>query len=133
MAVVEPVVKLDDIVARYVALRDKKAQLKAKYDADVAEIERGLERCEAYFLQRMQEQGLEALPTSAGTAYKSVQRSFKVADWDSFLPFVREHGLWTMLEKRAAKSAVEEYVTAHNDLPPGLDSHAKVVVNVRRS
>lgn len=123
---------LEDVVAKYVALRDRKAQLEAKCKADVAEINRALDKLEVYFLNRMNAQGLEALPTAAGTAYKSVRTSVKVADWDSFLEFVREGEHWTMLERRASKSAVEEYKEANQDLPPGLDAHSEVVVNVRR-
>lgn len=131
--VTETAVNLDSIVERYIALRDKKSALKAKYDADVAEIERALTKCENFFLARMRELGLESINTAAGTAYRSTRTSARVADWDSFLGHVRATGSWSMLEKRAAKGAIEEYRNENDDLPPGIDWREEVTVNVRRS
>lgn len=128
-----PVVAIDNIVAKYVQLRDKKAEIEAKAKAEVAEINRALEKCEIFLLQKMQEQGLEALPTAFGTAYKQTKHSYSVADWDSFLTFVRQGEHWAMLERRAAKKAVDEYRDEESDLPPGLNARSEVVVNVRRS
>lgn len=124
---------IDQIVEKYIALRDKKAQFKAEYEAKVSEIDQALARIESHLMERMQQQGLKSLPTTAGTAYIQHRTAASVADWDSFLGFVREHDAWTMLEKRASKSAVEEYKAANDDLPPGINWNESVVVNVKRS
>lgn len=125
--------KLDEIVAKYLELRDKKKVYKDEYDAKVAELDTAMDRIEAYMLKQMGEQGLENLPTSAGTAYKSIRTSATVADWDSFLNFVKSNEAWSMLERRAAKAAVDEFVTANGDLPPGININRAVVCNIRRS
>jgi hypothetical protein len=124
---------IDQIVEKYITLRDKKAVFKAEYEAKVAEIEVALDRIESHLMTRMQEQGLKSLPTSAGTAYIQHRTSVTTADWASFLGFVREHDAWNMLEKRPSKSAVEEFKEANNDLPPGINWTESVVVNVKRS
>lgn len=125
--------KLDEIVAKYMQLRDRKKVIKDEYDAKVADLDAAMERIENYLLAEMQKSGLKNLPTEAGTAYMSTRTSATVADWDSLLHFVREHELWTMLEKRVSKTAVDEYVAANDDLPPGVNVTQAVVVNIRRS
>lgn len=123
----------DQLIEKYIALRDKKAQFKAEYEAKVGEIDAALDRIEKHLLTNMQAQGLKALPTTAGTAYIQHRTSASVADWDSLLGFIREHGAWSMLEKRVAKTAVEEYRAANDELPPGINWYESVVVNVKRS
>lgn len=124
---------LDDIIKKYIELRDKKAEYKAEYEAKVSEIETALTRIERHLLGKMQEQGLKSLPTNAGTAYIQHRTSATVADWESVLSFIKEHDAWGMLEKRVSKSVVEEYKNENNDLPPGINWSEAIVVNVKRS
>lgn len=125
--------KLDLIVERYVQLRDKKAQMKAAYEASVADITTGMNRLENAILATLNEQGAESFRTARGTAYKSTSTSATVADWDSLLGFVRENDRWDMLEKRVSKTAVDQFRAANDDLPPGINYRESVSVGVRRS
>jgi len=125
--------KLDLIVERYVQLRDKKAQMKAAYEASVADITTGMNRLETAILATLNEQGAESFRTAHGTAYKSTSTSATVADWDSLLGFVRENDRWDMLEKRVSKTAVDQFRAANDDLPPGINYRESVSVGVRRS
>lgn len=124
---------VDEIVARYIALRDKKAEIKAKYDAEVEAIDAAMERVENYLLKLMTELGVESIRTSAGTPYISRRTSATVADWDSFLSWVRSNGEWAMLERRANKTVVQTWRDEHNDLPPGINWREERVVNIKRS
>ena len=125
--------KLDLIVERYVLLRDKKAQIKAEYEASVADITVALNRLEGAILATLNDQGAESFRTAHGTAYKSTSTSATVADWDSVLAFVRQNDRWDMLEKRVSKVAVEQFRAANDDLPPGINWREAVSVGVRRS
>jgi hypothetical protein len=124
---------VDEIVARYIALRDKKAEIKAKYDAEVEAIDAAMSRVENYLLKLMTELGVESIRTSAGTPYVSRRTSATVADWEVFLDWVRSNGEWSMLERRANKTVVQSWREEHNDLPPGLNWREERVVNVNRS
>jgi hypothetical protein len=124
---------VDEIVARYIALRDKKAEIKAKYDAEVEAIDAAMSRVENYLLKLMTELGVESIRTSAGTPYVSRRTSATVADWEVFLDWVRSNGEWSMLERRANKTVVQSWREEHNDLPPGLNWREERVVNVKRS
>lgn len=127
--------KLDALVEKYIFLRDKKAQIKAEYDAKVGEIDQMLDRIEAVLLQAFQDAGMDSVRTSAGTAYKSVRTSAQVADWDAFRTFVQQNDPeLTMIERRCNKTAVEQFKAANDgSLPPGLNWREELVVNIRRS
>lgn len=125
--------QLDKIVERYVLLRDKKAQMKAEFDASVADINAAMDRLENAILQTLTAQGVESVRTEHGTAYKSTSTSATIADWDAFLSFVQENERYDMIEKRCAKTAVEQYRAANDDLPPGVNWREAVTVNVRRA
>ena len=124
---------MEDLVERYIQLRDAKSKLAAKYKEDAGKIDGILDKIEAYILESFKEQGVESARTASGTAYKSVRTSATVADWDAILSFIQSKELWNMLDHRVSKKAVEEYKTEHGDLPPGLNWGEELVINVRRS
>lgn len=124
---------IDEIIAKYIVLRDKKAVLKASYDASVADIDNALSRIEGHLLTKMQEQGLKSMPTPAGTAYIQHRTAATVADWPAILSYIQANALWSMLEKRVSKIAVEEFKSANDELPPGINWSESIVVNVKRS
>lgn len=125
--------KLDQIVERYVKLRDRKTQLKAAYEASVADINTAMARLENAIQATLDKQGVEAVRTEHGTAFKSTSTSATVADWDSLLSFVRENERWDMLEKRVAKTAVDAFREEHDDLPPGVNYRQAISIGVRRA
>lgn len=124
--------KINEIVEKYISLRDRKAGIKKEYDERVAKIDQVMEKMEAIILKRLDESGSESVSTKQGTAYKATRTSATVADWDAFLAHVQRHEAWELLEHRAAKKAVEEYKTANADVPPGVNWRSEVVVNIRR-
>lgn len=125
--------KLDSIVERYIALRDRKSEMKKEYDSKVAAIDEGLEKIENFMLKHLQSTGSSSIRTEAGTFFKQVVTKASVADKDTFMSYVRDNDLWALLEVRASKSAVDQFRTEHNDLPPGINWTETLTVNVRRS
>ncbi len=125
--------KMSDLVAKYIELRDKKAEYKAEYDVKVGRIEEALDKIEAKLLEVFDSAGMDSVKTEAGTAYVSTRTAASVADRDSFMEFVRTNDEWPLLEIRASKAAVEEYRSQHDDLPPGINWREERVVNIRRS
>lgn len=121
------------LVERYIALRDRKTELKAAYDASVADIDTAMERVENYLLHVMQELGVESVRTPFGTPYISRRTSASVADWESFLDFVKRNDEWSMLKRDVTKTVIASWRAAHNDLPPGLNWREERVVNIKRS
>lgn len=121
-----------DLVRKYIAARDRKAEMKKAYDESVAKIDAVLDRVEAELLRYFSDNGLDSIKTDAGTAYRTTRTSATVADWDACFNFIREHELWHMLEHRVSKKAVEEFKAANDELPVGINWREEAVVNIRR-
>lgn len=125
--------KMDELVRTYIQVREKKSQLKAAYEEKASELTALQDKIEALLLIKFGELGVESIKTDEGTAYTSVQTRASVADWDTFWAFVKEHEAYDMVERRVSKAAVEQYKSANDDLPPGLNWSETRVVNFRRS
>jgi len=124
---------MQEIIEKYIELRDKKTELSAAYKKKVAGLDSALDQLEAVLLEKLNEIGMDSAKGSTGTVYKSKRTSATVADWDYVLDHIQKNELWNMLEKRVSKQAVEQYVEEHGDLPPGINWREELVVNIRRS
>lgn len=128
-----PAIKLDDLIGKYVKLRDKKDALKKKFDEDTAALDAAMEKVENYLLGHFNTTGADSVKTPFGTAYKQRRTSATVADRDSFVNFCQTNSLMHLIDVRVGKKAVEEYRDEKNDLPPGINYSESWVVNIRRS
>lgn len=126
--------KLSEAVSLYIRLRDRKAELKAEFDAKVAPVQEKMDKLEAKLLQVFAESGMDSVKTEFGTAYQSVRTSCTAADREAFMEHVKSNDDWSLLEVRPAKSAVEQYRAANDGaLPPGLNWREERTVGVRRA
>ena len=127
--------KLDELVANYIKLRDKKSQLKKQYDDKVAKVDAVMDKMEAIILKTFQDSGIDSARTDAGTAYISTRTSATVGSREEFLSWVLqdpdERSIF--LENRVSKVAVEQFKAANDDLPPGINFRSEVTVGVRRA
>lgn len=127
--------EVDDasLLKLFIALRDRRAERKAAYQADDEGDRTKQDKIEIEFLRRFQERGIDNVSTKGvGTAYKSTRASATVADWDELLGHVRENDAWELLERRVNKTAVEQHKAVNDDLPPGVNWAETQVVNFRR-
>lgn len=122
----------NDLVTKYIKLRDKKQAIEDEVKDKKAKIDSVLEKIEGIILASMEELGLESVATESGTAYKSTRTSATVADWDTVFDYIRSTESWHMLERRVNKSAVVEHKNETGELPPGVGWREEVTVNVRR-
>ena len=126
--------KVSEVVAKYIHLRDRKAEIKAEYDAKVALLDADLEKLEGALLKAFDQLGVDSVRTAYGTAYKSTRTSVSVGDRDTFMQHCITNQEWALLEVRAAKQAVDQYRVANDgQLPPGVNWRAENVVNFRRA
>lgn len=125
--------KINDLVAKYVALRDRRAERKARYDQEDSADLALQDKIEAVLLKHFNETGAESVKTEFGTAYKSSRTSATVANRDVFFTFVKTHDAYELLESRCNKTAVAQYKAANDDLPPGVNWREEIVVNIRRA
>lgn len=127
--------KLDELVAKYIKLRDQKAQMKKEFDAKVEKINEVMEKMETIILKTFNDTGVDSAKTEFGTAYKSTRTSATVADREVFFGWFLEdpEDRLMFLENRVNKTAVEQFKEANNDLPPGLNYRSEITINVRRN
>ena len=125
--------KLSEAVSIYIKKRDKKAQMKAEFDASIAPLNEKMEKLEAKLLDVFNKTGMDSVKTEFGTAYTTTRVTASVADREIFMTHVKENDDWALLEVRASKTAVEQYRDTNNDLPPGVSMREERVVNIRRS
>jgi hypothetical protein len=121
------------LVDRYVKIRDKIKEINKQHADELQPYEEALEKIEATFMSRFNDLGVSSMKTNAGTAFKSNKRSVTIADWDSYLGYIREHNLWDLLGHHADKKAVETFREEKDDLPPGINWVEVATINVRRS
>ncbi len=124
---------IGDLVAKYVALRDKKAEIEKAQKEQLARFKAVMDKIEALILDHFNETGVESARTPAGTAFKSIKSSVRVDDRDAFMAFVRDTDGWAFLEAKANKSTVDEYLKVNEALPPGVSLSRVATVNIRRS
>lgn len=126
--------KISDAVKLYIELRDRKAEMKAEFDAQVAAVQEKMDKLEAKLLEVFQKTGTDSIKTPFGTAYTTVRTSVTAADREAFMSFIKAHEAWELLEVRPSKSGVEQFRAANdNELPPGINVREERVVNIRRS
>lgn len=125
--------KLSEVVAAFIELRDKKSKLKAEYDAAKVGLEDKMAKIEGKLLEAFEATGLESIKTEAGTAYKTTRTSASVADKDIFMQFVKANEEWSLIETRCSKEAVSQYKAGTGEFPPGINWSETAVVNIRRS
>lgn len=126
-------VSITEVVAKYIRARDLKAKLEAEHKQHIAPIVAAMDKMEGALLALFNAQGMDSAGCEAGTAYRTTKTSATVGDMDAFLDFVKTNDAWHFLERRVAKTQVDEYVAANNELPPGINYSSIAAVNVRRA
>jgi phage host-nuclease inhibitor protein Gam len=126
--------KLSEAVSLYIQLRDKKAEMKAEFDASIAPLNDKMDKLEAKLLDVFNKTGMDSVKTENGTAYTAVRTTASIADREAFMDYVKANEEWSLLEARASKTAIEQFRDSNNgELPPGINIRSERVVNIRRS
>ena len=118
----------EELIESYVKLRDAKADLVKEQREALKPYDDGLETLEGLLMQALEAAGADSLKTKAGTVYRSTWTSARVDDWAATLDYILDSERYDLLERRVAKTVVEEIGTV-----PGVSVEKGVRVNVRRA
>lgn len=132
-----PVANYGTLVEKYMLLRKKKDELKAKYKDEVAQLEGLMERIEGALGQFLQTSGSQNLKTPSGTAYLATKWSATVSDQEAF----RAHLVsqlaagkgWAGADIRANAPQIRDYLKENNHLPPGVNLNQVIEVQIRKA
>lgn len=126
-------VSVDDLVSRYIKLRDAKTARKRVFDEETAKITEAMKFIEGQLARIMMETGVERMGSDAGVTFFKDVASASVADKDEFFNYLQRSENWHLADIRAAKKYIGEWVEEGNELPPGVNWSRAKVVRVNRA
>lgn len=122
------------IVATYIKLRDKRAELKKGYEEKDALLKQDMELLELALLDNCKELGATSFRTEAGTVIRSTKTFYWTSDWEAMHKRIIEEGRPDLLERRISQSVMKDYLEKNpTNVPPGLNVESKYTVTVRRA
>ena len=125
---------VDKMVRIYIKMRDKKAEITAAYEQELADLEAQRGWVVNAIKEEMQSTGAKAIKTEYGTVSLITKTRYYTNDWDAFKSFVVEHDALDLFEKRIAQRNMETFLEDNPKLvPPGLNSESKFDISVRKA
>lgn len=130
----EQIVDADKLVKVYIKMRDAKAAMVAKHEAEVGELEEKMGLIEQELLEICKATGQDGGKTSHGSFTRTVKTRYWTNDWDSMYRFIKEHDAVELLERRVAQANMKTFLTENPGLlPEGLNVDSKYSITVRRA
>ena len=127
-------VATDKLAEIYIKIRDKRAELKEKYEQEDEELKAQQDLLAEKMLDVCRENNADSIKTPAGTIIRKVDTRYWTTDWDSMYRFVEEHDAFPLLEKRLHQTNLKQFLEENPELlPAGLQADSKYTVVVRRS
>lgn len=125
----------DDLTTKYVALRDRRAEVVQRHKEELAKYDEVLSDLENLFLEHLNSTNSQSLATDHATVYKGVHTSVRLADRDAFREEVsrrvRENDDWSLIDLRPSKSLVSDMFDA-GEAVPGVNISRTQYVRVNR-
>ena len=124
--------KINQVIKKYVQLRDTLTESKKSQRELEKEINMKLDRLSMWLKEYAEGEGVTSVATDFGTAYRVTKDWVRVGNWDDVLSYIKESGNWQMLEKRIGKNATKEIMEESGDIPPGVEYSQEIEYQVRK-
>lgn len=124
---------IEDLIVEYRDKRDQLADARHAYQKFEQETKARMDEIAMKLREIADALGLNALPTAAGTAYRTVKETYRVGNWDEVIEYIKATDNWQMLEKRIAKLATKEIFESTGVMPPGVEYMAEVEFVIRKN
>lgn len=108
---------LEELSRRFLALRDRKDEIQARHKQELKPYNEAMAKLEAYFLEVLQDSGLQSMSTKSATIFVGTSTSVTVAEWEKTLPFIIENERWELLNKAVNKTIVNEMLEEGEEVP----------------
>ena len=127
-------ISVDRLVAAYIKMRDKRAELLREYEEADGDIKAQMEAVEGKLLDLCKDIGADTLGSKHGKVMRTVKTRYWTSDWDSLHKFVLAHKMPELLERRISQSTMKQLLEENPDvMPPGLNIDSRYTVTIRRS
>ena len=127
-------ISADKLVAVYIKMRDKRAELLREYEEQDGVIKEQMETVEGKLLDLCKSVGADSLKTQHGTVIRGVKTRYWTSDWEAMHNFIMEHKMPELLEKRISQTTMRQLLDENPDMMPmGLNVDSKYSVTIRRT
>lgn len=128
-----PSMKEEDIIARYLQVRDMRAAATRVYDEADKQFKMLLDAAGLELLRRADAAGLTGFSTEFGTTFVQTKLQASIADDHAFFEFVRKTGDLDFFQRRISNKHVEEFLKeSGGEIPPGLNIFREREMVVRK-
>lgn len=119
-------------IAQYLALRDKKDEMRERHAKEMEQINTLLDQLGGYLQVCLNNTNQSSARTKVGVAFIDTKRSATVADAAAFRRHIIGSEAWDLVDWRANAPAVSKLVDETGEPPPGVNYSTRRVVKVRR-
>ena len=133
VVVAAPQLTVAQMIEKYIALRDKKDEIKKQHTKQLEPFNQVMDRLEGMILDQLNQNNLDSMRSENGTAFKSTETSVTVKNWQETFGFIQSNGLWDLLEARVNKTAALSVIEESKAPIPGVNVTQTTVVRVRRA
>jgi hypothetical protein len=125
----------ESLVKTYLTIRNKRDDLRIKYESDDDALKQDLAAVETALLAICNDMNVNGLKTTFGTVTRSLKERFFCTDWDNFKKFLAEVDGFDLLERRIHQRNFKEFVAERQSdgLPPGVNVLREFDIVVRKS
>jgi hypothetical protein len=126
-------VSVDKLVKTYAKIRDKRAEITAKYKEEEGQLREKQDKVKSALLGYCKEHEVDSVRTASGLFYRTVKQRYWTSDWESMHKFIMEHDLPEFFEKRLNQTNVRQFLEENPDLlPAGLNVDSEYTISVRK-
>lgn len=127
-------ISVDKLVAVYIKMRDKRAELLREYEEADSTVKAQMEVVESKLLDLCKEIGVDRLGSKHGTVMRTVKTRYWTSDWESMHKFILEKKMPELLERRISQTTMKQLLEENPELMPvGLNTDSKYSVTIRRN
>jgi hypothetical protein len=127
-------ISVDKLVAAYIKMRDKRAELLRDYEEADGSVKSQMELVEAKLLELCKDIGVDRLGSTHGAVIRTVKTRYWTSDWESMHKFILEHKMPELLERRISQTTMKQLLEENPEIMPmGLNTDSKYGVTIRRT
>ncbi len=118
----------------YLKIRDKREELKKKFEITDKRLEEQMDVVESELLELCKELESDSIKTQNGTVMRRVSTRYWTNDWESMYEFIKENDALELFEKRVSQTNMKQFIEENPDkFPKGMLVDSKYKITVRRS
>ena len=124
---------MDELSAKYIALRTEREHLKHNYEAGDAKFEEQMAEIESKMLEIMNSADASSISTANAVVMRKITSRYNPTNWDAVYEMIARHKAFGLLHKRVHDTNMRQFLDEHPDeYPAGLNVDRSYQVVVRR-